>query len=104
MTQWQRDRSLGDGVYFFADHYVGLGPRIVILIVDTLVLSVMLLLLAIVWWIAFGNPNGTFSSVAIFAIWLYLVPLKRSRTRTIGFRVTRVRLVTLKGQRPSLFM
>jgi uncharacterized RDD family membrane protein YckC len=104
MASRTRDRSLGDGVYFVADDYIGLGPRILILVVDGVVLAAGVWLLAFLWLNLRRNYDGVFACVVTLAIWLYLVPLKRSDIRTIGYRLTRAKLVTLKGQRPSLFM
>jgi uncharacterized RDD family membrane protein YckC len=100
----QRDRSLGDGVYYRAEDYVGFSPRILILVVDTLVLVAIVCLVACVWGNMVGDYNGVFAGTIALAIWLYVVPLKRSAFRTIGYRLTGAKLVTLTGQRPSLFM
>jgi uncharacterized RDD family membrane protein YckC len=104
MTQRQRDRSLGDGVYYKPDDYIGLGPRIVILVLDTLVLIAIVWLIAFAWLNFVGDYNRVFAGVITLGVWLYVVPLKRSNFRTIGYRVTGVKLVTLSGKRPSLFM
>jgi uncharacterized RDD family membrane protein YckC len=104
MTQRQRDRSLGDGVYFKSDDYVGLGPRIVILIVDTLVLVAIVWVIAFAWMGFIGDYIGGFSGIIALVVWIYSVPLKRSKLRTIGYRLAGAKLVTLKGKRPSLFM
>lgn len=104
MKPRKRDRSLGDGVYFAADHYIGLGPRILILIVDSIALATIAWLIAFIWLNVMGDYDRVFACTVTLAIWLYLVPLKRSQTRTVGYRLTGVKLVTLKGQRPSLFM
>ena len=104
MTKRQRDRSLGDGVYFAANDYIGFSPRLVIMFVDTAVLLAIAWLLTFVWLIVMGVFTGVFALIVGLAFWLYLVPLKRSKTRTIGYRLMRVKLVTLKGQRPSLMM
>lgn len=104
MKHRQRDHSLGDGVYYSADDYIGLGPRILILIVDTFVLIAIVWLIAFAWVNTVGDYNRIFVGIIAFAIWLYVVPLKRSTFRTIGYRMTGAKLVTLKGKRPSLFM
>ena len=103
MLQRQRDRSLGDGVYFAADDYIGLGPRIIILFVDAVVLGLMVWILKSFWFHLVGHYE-MFAGVVVFAVWLYLVPLKRSVFRTIGYQLTGVKLVNLKGQRPSLWL
>ncbi len=104
MKQRQRDRSLGDGVYYDPGDYIGLGPRILILIVDAFVLIVIVWLIAFAWVNIVGEYNRIFGAITTLAIWLYSVPLKRSTLRTIGYRMTGAKLVTLSGERPSLFM
>ncbi len=104
MTKRQRDRSLGDGVYFAANDYIGLWPRIVIRLVDTIVLLLISWILAFIWLIFVGEYNAVFGLIVAFSFWLYVVPLKRSRIRTIGYRLVRAKHVTLQGQRPSLMM
>ena len=104
MTQRTRDRSLGDGVYFARDDYIGLGPRFVILIVDSVVLVAIVWLLSFTWLSFADDYNVTFAVITALAIWLYVVPLKRSAIRTVGYQLTGAKLVTLQGGRPSLFM
>lgn len=103
MHQQQRDRSLGDGVYFAAEDYIGLGPRISIVFVDTIVLVLIMSVLLLLWRYLVGDDgDGMLAGVVVFAVWLYLVPLKRSGFRTIGYQLMGVKLVNLQGQRPSL--
>jgi uncharacterized RDD family membrane protein YckC len=104
MKQRTRDRSLGEGVYFERHDYVGFGPRFVIFIIDSLVLAALIWLIAFFWENTVGEYTGMFSAFLLFAVWFYLVPLKRSKVRTIGYRLMGCKLVTLKGTRPSLFM
>lgn len=105
MHQRQRDRSLGDGVYFAAEDYIGLGPRIIIVFVDTVVLVLIVWVLLLLWLYLVGDDgDGMFAGVVAFAGWLYLVPLKRSVFRTIGYQLMGVKLVNLQGQRPSLLL
>jgi uncharacterized RDD family membrane protein YckC len=103
MSTGQPDRSLGSGVYFAPADYIGFGPRLVILAVDSVVLLVTLMLLTAIWFIGFGGGDAMLFYVFCLVTWLYLVPLKRSRFRTLGYRLTGSRLVTLQGNRPSLF-
>ena len=104
MTQRPRDRSLGDGVYYRAEDYIGLGPRLLILLIDGIVLVAILFTLIVAWVVAGGEADRTFGWTVVASIWLYSVPLKRSRFRTLGYHLTGVKLVTLRGERPSLFM
>jgi len=103
MNQRPRDRSLGDGVYYCPEDYIGLGPRILILFVDAIVLVAIVFVIGVPTFLVAGD-NQVAGWIILAAIWLYSVPLKRSNFRTIGYRLAGVKLVTLKGQRPSLFM
>jgi uncharacterized RDD family membrane protein YckC len=97
---------MGDGVYYAASDYVGLWPRIVILIVDTLVLAVGLVLLAMLvnLIVPADAVQGIFMLLAVAFVWWYEVPLKRSRFRTLGYWLTGCKIVNLRGEPPSYFM
>jgi uncharacterized RDD family membrane protein YckC len=99
----QRDTSLGTGVFYHPDDYVGIGRRFVVLIVDSLVLAVAMACFVIVWVVVIDGPPLLFT-VGIFAVfWVYEVPLKRSALRTVGYRLAGCRIVNLRGEPPSLF-
>lgn len=103
MLQPQRDRSLGDGVYFAADDYIGVGRRILIVFVDTVALGVMVSVLSVCWFYLVGDDTGL-AGVVVLAMWWYLVPLKRSGFRTVGYQFAGAKLVNLKGERPALWL
>jgi uncharacterized RDD family membrane protein YckC len=103
MAVRQRDTSLGSGVYFAPDDYVGIGRRIIIFLVDALVLATALFFLATLWSIVLGRFQGVLMVTALLLVWLYEVVLKRSDFRTVGYRLAGCRIVDLHGQRPSLF-
>ena len=103
MLQPQRDRSLGNGVYFAANDYLGAGRRLLMVCVDTVVLGVMVWVLSSLWFHLVGDYE-MFLGVVVLAMWLYLVPLKRSGFRTIGYRVIGAKLVNLQGARPALWL
>jgi uncharacterized RDD family membrane protein YckC len=104
-----RDNSLGTGAYYRMEDYAGFMRRLVVMFVD----STVLIVIGVALWIAIltisGNvdptydPSATFFLVWIAIAWLYLVPLKRSRFRTIAYRLLGLMIVTTKGERPSLF-
>ena len=99
------DQSMGDGVYYGADQYVGFGRRFAIFLIDGIVLFAALVAASTAWIFAFDVEHfGMLCLADAVLAWAYLVPLKRSRLRTLGYRLTRARLVTLRGERPSLFM
>ena len=103
MLHPQRDRSLGDGVYFAPTDYIGAGRRLIILCVDTVALFVMGWGLSIAWAGLFGHDERFIAALAV-AVWLYLVPLKRSAWRTVGYRLAGAKLVNLQGERPTLWL
>ncbi|MFT5528174.1 MAG: putative RDD family membrane protein YckC [Pirellulaceae bacterium] len=104
MIKRKRDRSLGGGVYYNADDYLGIGPRIVILIVDGLALLAIVALVTSIYVLMLGDVSPSFFPMAVFWCWIYEVPLKRSSHRTLGYRLMGVKLVTLKGETPSILM
>ena len=72
---------------------------------------VVVLLAGVAWWYAllyllwYGferDPNPYFWMLWPFASWLYLAVLKPSPVRTVGFRLANLKIVNLRGQRPSV--
>lgn len=102
MRQRFSDNSLGDGVYFAPHDYVGLGPRIPIFIIDSNVLVAVICFVTFAWLTLIGGHPNELTMLLGFCIWLYVVPVKRSKTRTLGYWLLGCRLVTLQGNRPSL--
>jgi len=96
------DHSLGSGVYFASQDYVGYWPRLIILMVDLLVLLIASAAILTLGLLAIETNEGLSLGFCLIGIWLYLVPLKRSRLGTLGYRLAGCRLVTLQGSRPSL--
>ena len=99
--------SLGDGVYFAEADHVGFFRRFAAMVIDFFVL----LLCGVVLWcvlaalIAYGmsvNVDIAFFGVCSFSAWLYLTVCKTSKLRTVGYRLTDMKIVTLKGKRPSI--
>lgn len=103
MATQQRDTSLGRGVYYAADDYVGIGRRLIIFVVDGFVLLGALFCFLVFWIAIGGGPPPIFTAAVLGITWLYAVLFKRSPLRTVGYWLTGCRLVNLQGQRPSLF-
>jgi uncharacterized RDD family membrane protein YckC len=103
MATRKRDTSLGSGVYYAANDYVGIGRRLIILIVDGIVLAFLLLAFVVIWAVLGGGPPIIFTAAVFATAWVYAVLFKRSPLRTVGYWLTGCRLVTLQGERPSLF-
>lgn len=102
------DNSLGDADYYDPRDYVGIGRRLIVLLVD----SVVLILLGVAVWMLFlglillgmvqSDPSGLFWIFYLAVIWVYLGPLKRSSFGTVGYHLLGIRLVSAKGGSPSL--
>ena len=103
-----RDSSLGDGVFYAENDHAGFVRRLVVIAID---LSLLLLaggalwyvLLAITWYGFDHDPNPMFWIAWPITAWIYLAVIKPSSLRTIGYRVTGLKIVTIKGKRPSVF-
>ena len=93
------------GVVYATDDYIGVGKRLLIDVVDMLVAtvaSVLLTLLFVLIW-PWRNSAGLIALGLWATVWLgYLVLLKRSRFRTLGYRLAGAKIVNLQGQTPSV--
>lgn len=108
MSAVQRDRSLGEGVYFAPADYVGLRRRLVIFVVDGAVLVGLMFVIAFLSLFVFEDYSEDSSGERLFwiwysCVWLYLTVIKASPIRTVGYWVTGTRILTLRGTRPSVF-
>ncbi len=98
----------GEGVYYAPEDYASLSTRIVVLCIDA---SVLILLLAIIMlaWLIFSETDLEAMISAISLTWLaaaygYMAILKPTTVGTLGYRLMGIRIVTLKGERPSLLV
>lgn len=98
----RRDHSLGSGVYYAPDKYVGLLRRLLVYLVDGFLLACVLFTLAVVWMLVAQERIGLFWLTALAIVWFYVAVLKPSRVRTLGYRVAGCRIVNLRGERPSV--
>ena len=103
MTTHNHDTSLGVGVYFAPDDYVGIMRRIAILLIDLAVLIIVYVLFAVLLIPIVGNRNGSMGLLYFGVVWAYLTMLKSSRIRTVGYRLMGARIINLRGGRPSMF-
>ena len=103
------DNSLGTGAYYELDDYAGFMRRLLVMLIDSLALffagmAVWFVILAVSWNIdPTYDPTGVFFLIWATMTWVYLVPLKRSRFRTIAYQLLGLKIVSTKGERPSLF-
>jgi len=94
------------GVFFRREDYAGFWLRILVDVID---IAVAVLVLAAVFSVAFFASRddrvvARISVVGGVGVWLsYFVFLKYFGSRTVGYRLCRVRLVNLQGLPPSLW-
>jgi uncharacterized RDD family membrane protein YckC len=99
-----RDSSLGTGVYYLNEDYIGLGKRLLILAVDFCVIALGAWITDLLWHSL--PPNETATMVLGWgfpvSVLVYLTAIKASDIRTLGYRLIGVKVVTFKGKRPSV--
>jgi uncharacterized RDD family membrane protein YckC len=99
------DANTASGVYYRTEDYLGVTRRLLIDLIDlTAAFALSALVVAAGW--ATGPYGEHMPAVTLFlcaAVWFsYFVLLKRSRFRTLGYRVAGARIVNLRGSRPSI--
>jgi uncharacterized RDD family membrane protein YckC len=94
------------GVIYDQKDYAGFLKRVVIAFVDLLII---ILVSATVFfasdYLIYNDElyiNFNFFFTLFFSVW-YLALLKRSKYGTIGYNLTGVKIVDLKGEKPALF-
>ena len=102
MSSRLRDNSLGQGVFFATEDYVGILRRIVIQIVDSVVLVAVFVLTSTIYSTIVNEFDGRFLLVYATFAWLYLTVFKASRIWTVGYWIAGCRIVNLRGKRPSV--
>jgi uncharacterized RDD family membrane protein YckC len=89
------------GVVYADGDYIGAVRRLVIEAVDTAA-AVTATALVIMLMALFTSPSAGVAFIASVAVWFaYFVLLKRSRFRTLVYRVAGARIVNLQGESPS---
>ena len=96
--------GLGEGVYYPATEYAGIGRRLVGLVAD---LGVILLVGYALLLTLVGDPPhpGEVQNAVLITLafaYIYLTVIKPSRLRSVGYWLTGTKVVTLHGQRPSI--
>jgi uncharacterized RDD family membrane protein YckC len=92
------------GVYYRPADYVGFWRRFVIDLVDVAVVIALWCVLATVA-LAMKSPDWAARTVLYsfpVVAFAYLVLLKRSRFRTLGYKLCGARIVSLQGERPGI--
>jgi len=105
------DKAASLGVYFFPEDYAGLGRRLLILAVDVVVLGVVFVFCLIAYLLINGiyyQKYGTHLTslplllVCLAVCWTYLA-LIEGLVGTLGFLCADVKIVNLRGERPSVW-
>ena len=95
-------------VCFDRRDYAGPARRVIIVGIDLVTAAVLfLVVLGGIWYVwLLRYPQGDLLPeamwVALAIVYAYFTLLKRSRVRTLGYLLTRVRIVNIRGGRPSL--
>ena len=92
-----------EGVFYHRDDYAGLGRRFLIVVVDSIVClaaGVAIFIVAALFSRDGVVPLGT-ALVWLGFIYAYLAILKSTPVPTLGYLLTGVRLVNMRGERPS---
>ena len=100
-----RDHSLGEGVYFAPSDYPRFWRRLLAFVIDCFLL---LILFSVAAAIHGADPESNESHPLLLAslvtlTWIYFTVIKASRFRTLGYRLLGLRIVTLRGGKPSFF-
>jgi uncharacterized RDD family membrane protein YckC len=102
---YQPDHSLGEGVYYRKADHARIARRLVSDVVDAIVLLFAVMVVGTVCTAMMGPTDRAVMWIMI--IWpaicyIYLVILKPSKVRSLGYIVADLKIVTIKGHRPSL--
>ncbi len=94
-----------EGVYFSPKEYPGIIRRLVILLIDSIVLIIMWVIAAAIFTPT-SETNTFFSAmlsvfISLFIPFFYLVLIKASKMRTLGFVLTGVKIINFRGQKPT---
>ncbi len=92
------------GTYFREEDYASAWRRLLAVLVD---IPVLLVLTVAVWTALYPllseiAADAAFLPITVLLSFVYLVILKRSRLRTLGYRLADVRIVDLRGGVPSI--
>jgi uncharacterized RDD family membrane protein YckC len=94
------------GVYYAAEDYAGILRRLFILVVDGLVMLTLVVATFLIMGESIGQDadSALKASGLLFLLWyVYMAVLKITPLGTLGYRLAGVRLVTIYGERPSIW-
>ena len=97
-----RENSLGQGAFYRPADYIGLLPRIGILVVDIVTLAGLYIATGVIAFNATEISDDQFVCAFLALVWIYMAVLKPSPVRTAGYWLFGAKIVNLKGERPSI--
>ncbi|HXX35771.1 MAG TPA: RDD family protein [Thermodesulfobacteriota bacterium] len=113
------DSNTENGVYYGTNDYGSLPRRCAAIAIDLIVLVMLWFLIAWIWsffadlpgldrmakytWLSIAFVSPSYFWCCLFASYIYMTVVKASRLRSVGYRVTDLKVVNLKGVRPSVF-
>jgi uncharacterized RDD family membrane protein YckC len=95
--------SSREGVAYQEDDYAGLVRRILAGGIDFVAILILLPILSLPLQLFLKQMPGLWLVWGFGMVWLYLVVLKRSPVRTLGYRIAGVKVVDLQGGRPGIW-
>ncbi len=111
--------DLEDGVYYETKDYGSLSRRVFAVTVDGIVLILVSLLIAWIWsyfaespkldaavqygWLSIALINPFYFLCCPLLSYIYMTVVKATKLQTLGYRLTDLRVVNLRGIRPSIF-
>ncbi|MCP4160912.1 MAG: RDD family protein [Deltaproteobacteria bacterium] len=102
-----RDIDIEDieiGIYYHESDYASIKRRIVSIIIDIMVIVMISCIVLIITRLFNDNLNLKSNCFFLVALsFLYLTFLKRSRFRTVGYILMGIKVVNLRGGKPSLY-
>lgn len=91
-----------EGVYYSRSDSAGFIRRLIIVIVDSIVLCIIFVILAATLVTIFSESDNLIFITCLLTAYLYLAIMKLTKIRTLGYILTGVKIVNLRGQTPSL--
>ncbi len=108
-----------NGVYYKIEDYGSLLRRFLAIAVDLVVLILLALVIAWIWsffaeapdldpaleygWLSMAFITPGYFWCCLLISYIYMTVVKASKLRTVGYRITGLRVVNLHGVRPSIF-
>jgi uncharacterized RDD family membrane protein YckC len=94
-----------EGVFYAKEAHLGAWRRLAVGLVDVIVVLTGTILVGATAFVLLPETPAAMVSIAglLMLVAIYYVVLKRSDLGTLGYRLFRVRVVNLQGERPSVF-